>query len=37
MIDRGLVDLGHPIVITDPLPAYNTRAVPPPLGGIHSI
>ena len=22
---------------TDPLPTYNTRAVPPPSGGIHSI
>ena len=22
---------------TDPLPTHNTRAVPPPLGGIHSI
>ena len=21
----------------DPLPTHNTRAVPPPLGGIHSI
>ena len=37
MIDQGLVHLGRPIVTTDPLPTHNTRAVPPPLGGIHSI
>ena len=37
MIDQGLVDLGLPRVTTDPLPTHNTRAVPPPLGGIHSI
>ena len=37
MIDQGLVDLGRPRVTTDPLPTHNTRAVPPPLGGKHSI
>ena len=37
MIDQGLVDLGRPRVTTDPLPTHNTRAVPPPLGGIHLI
>ena len=37
MIDQGLVDLGRPRVTTDPLPTHNTRVVPPPLGGIHSI
>ena len=37
LIDRGLVDLGRPGVTTDPLPTHDTRVVPPPLGGIHSI
>ena len=37
LIDQGLVDLGHPGVTTDPLPTHDTRAVPPPPGGIHSI
>ena len=37
MIDQGLVDLGRPRVTTGPLPTHNTRVVPPPLGGIHSI
>ena len=37
LIDQGLVDLGCPRVTTDSLPTHNTRAVPPPLGGIHSI
>ena len=37
LIDQGLVDLGHPGVTTDPLPTHNTRVVPPPPGGIHSI
>ena len=37
LIDQGLVDLGHPEVTTDPLPTHDTRAVPPPPGGIHSI
>ena len=35
MIDQGLVDLGHPGVTKDPLPTQDTRAVPPPLDGIH--
>ena len=37
LIDQGLVDLGCPGVTTDPLPTHDTRAVPPPSGGIHSI
>ena len=37
LIDQGLVDLGHPGVTTDPLPTHDTRVVPPPPGGIHSI
>ena len=37
LIDQGLVDLGHLEVTTDPLPTHDTRAVPPPLGGIHLI
>ena len=37
MIDQGLVDLGRSRVTTDPRPTHNIRAVPPPLGGIHSI
>ena len=37
LIDQGLVDLGRLRVTTDPLPTHDTRAVPPPLGGIHSI
>ena len=37
LIDQGLVDLGRPGVTTDPLPTHDTRAVPPPPGGIHSI
>ena len=37
LIDQGLVDLGRPEVTTDPLPTHNTRDVPPPSGGIHSI
>ena len=37
MIDQGLVDLGRLGVTTDPLPTHDTRVVPPPLGGIHSI
>ena len=32
-----MVDLGRSRVTTDLLPTHNTRAVPPPLGGIHSI
>ena len=37
LIDQGLVDLGRPEVTTDPLPTHDTRAVPLPPGGIHSI
>ena len=37
LIDQGLVDLGRPGVTRDPLPTHDTRAVPPPPGGIHSI
>ena len=37
LIDQGLVDLGRPGVTTDPLPTHDTRTVPPPPGGIHSI
>ena len=37
LIDQGLVDLVHPGVTTDPLPTHDTRVVPPPPGGIHSI
>ena len=37
LIDKGLVDLGHPAVTTNPLPTHDTRAVPPPTGGVHSI
>ena len=37
LIDQGLVDLGRPAVTTGPLPIHDTRAVPPPSGGIHSI
>ena len=37
LIDQGLVDLGHLEVTTDPLPTHDTRAVPLPSGGIHSI
>ena len=37
LIDQGLVDLGRPAVTTDPLPTHDTRAVPPPPGGVHLI
>ena len=37
LIDQILVDLGRPGVTTDPLPTHDTRVVPPPPGGIHSI
>ena len=37
LIDQGLVDLGRLGVTTDPLPTHDTRVVPPPPGGIHSI
>ena len=37
LIYQGLVDLGHPGVAIDPLPTHDTRAVPPPPGGVHLI
>ena len=37
LIDQGLVDLGHPVVTTDPLPTHDARAVPPPTSGVHSV
>ena len=37
LIDQGLVDLGRPTVTTDPLLIHDTRAVPPPPGGVHLI
>ena len=37
LIDQGMVDLGHPGVTTNLLPNHDTRVVPPPPGGIHSI
>ena len=37
LIDQGLVDLGRPAVTTDPLPSHDTRAVPPPTSGVHSV
>ena len=37
LIDQGLVDFGCPGVTTDPLSTYDTRVVPSPPGGIHSI
>ena len=37
LIDRGLVDLGRPVVTTDPLPTHDVRVVPPPTSGVHSI
>ena len=37
LIDQGLVDLGRPGVTTGPLPTHDTRAVPPPPGGVHLI
>ncbi|RVW20493.1 hypothetical protein CK203_115056 [Vitis vinifera] len=33
LIDQGLIDLGCPVVTTDPLPIHDTRVVPPPPGG----
>ena len=35
--DQGLVDLGCPAVTTNLLPTHDTRAIPPPSSGIHSI
>ena len=37
LIDQGLVDLGRPAMTTDPLPTHDTRAVPPPPGGVNLI
>ena len=37
LINQGLVDLGCLIVTTDLLPTQDTRVVPPPTGGVHSI
>ena len=37
LIDLGLVDLGCSAVTTNPLPTHDTRVVPPPPGGVHSI
>ena len=37
LIDQGLVDLGRHAVTTDPLLTHDTRAVPPPPGGVHLI
>ena len=37
LIDQGLVDLGCPAMTTNPLPTHDTRAIPPPPSGIHSI
>ena len=37
LIDQGLVDLGRLGVTTNPLPTHDTRDVPSPPGGIHSI
>ena len=37
LIDQGLVDFGRLGVTTNPLPTHDTRVIPPPPGGIHSI
>ena len=37
LIDQGLVDLGCLVVTIDPLPTHDTRVVPPPTGGVHSV
>ena len=37
LFDQGLVDLGCLAVTTDPLPAHDTRVVPPPPGSVHLI
>ena len=37
LIDQGIVHLGQPSIISNPLPTYSTHAIPPPAGGIHSI
>ena len=33
LINQGLVDLGRPVVTTDPLPTHDARVVPPPKSG----
>ena len=37
LIDQVLVDLGRPAVTIDSLPTHDARALPPPMGGIHSV
>ena len=37
LINQGLVDLGRPTMTTNSLPPHDTRAIPPPPGGIHKI
>ena len=37
LIDHGIVQLGQPSISSNPLPTYSTHAVPPSVGGIHSI
>ena len=37
LINQGLVDLGRPIMAINLLATHDTRLVPPPPGGVHSI
>ena len=37
LIDQGLVDLGCPVMTSDPLPTHETRVVPPPTSDVHSV
>ena len=37
LIDRGDIQFAQPSVSANPLPTYDTHAVPPPAGGIHLI
>ena len=37
LIYQGLVDLGCLTVTTNPLPTHDARAIPPPMGVVHSI
>ena len=37
LIDQGIVQVGQPSISSNPLPTCSTHAVPPPVGGIHSI
>ena len=37
LIDQGLVDLGGPVVTTDPIPTHDARDVPQPTGGVNSV